>query len=358
MKYLNNSMIKPELVDYIKKQLSNGHDTTTIREHLLKHGYTEALADEGLIAAHAPPVSKKAKMKYFPFSSKALAYLFVVLAVLGIGFGTFSFYSGSSDLAGAAQQAPNPEDLEEQEEIQSENIEEEIFPETTTTETTPMEEEIPLEETVSEEEMPLEETVSETNDIQPIEESSTVQTTENLAPSETEVQELALGCTSNSACSSGSVCYQHTCEIDTDHDGASDAEETAEGTDIHNQDSDADSYFDSDEFSLGTNALDKTDPGYTSCTKTTDCASGQGCGTLGICMTCKDSDSENYKKQGTIRGIQYMTGKIVLSTDSCSTNSKVTEYYCNQGYSFSKSVDCETEYGKGYSCSSGKCVKE
>ncbi len=87
-------MIKPELVDYIKKQLSNGHDTTTIREHLLKHGYTETLADEGLVAAHAPPVSKKAKMKYLPFSGKALAYAVLAILVLGgIGFGAFSFYS-------------------------------------------------------------------------------------------------------------------------------------------------------------------------------------------------------------------------------------------------------------------------
>ncbi|MBI5073178.1 hypothetical protein HZA99_05135 [Candidatus Woesearchaeota archaeon] len=311
-------MAKPELVDYIKKQLSNGHDTATIREHLLKHGYTEALADEGLIAAHAPPLSKKAKMKYFPFSGKALAYVVVVLAVLGIGFGLFSFYQGSSDLAGAAHEAPMPEELQPQQ----------------NTETAPS---------------------STREEPAPPEEIST--STETTTPETTVSEETTAGCTSNSACTSGSVCYQHTCEIDTDHDGASDVQEQEKGTDIHKQDTDADSYFDADEFSAGTDALDSTSPGYTSCKINTDCTSEQACSSSGICVTCKDSDALNYKKQGTIRGVQYIGTNIVLSTDSCDSSGKLTEYYCSQGYSLSKNVDCETEYGTGYSCSSGKCAK-
>lgn len=339
-------MAKPELVDYIKKQLSNGHDTPTIREHLLKHGYTEALADEGLVAAHAPPVSKKVKMKYLPFSGKALAYAVVVLAVLGIGFGFF--YQGSGDLAGAAHEAPFPEDLQPQQQnqkIQASSSTQQEIPQT------PEETSPPIEETSAPSDEFLQQSTSET--------TSTPETTASSETTTPETQEAAAsaGCTSDSACTSGSVCYQHTCEIDTDHDGASDVQEQEKGTDIHKQDSDGDSYFDGDEFSAGTDALDAKVPGYTSCKITTDCASGQVCSSSGICVTCKDSDALNYKKQGTIRGVQYIGSKIALSTDSCSSDGKVTEYYCSQGYSLSKNVDCETEFGTGYSCSTGKCVK-
>lgn len=355
-------MIQPELVDYIKKQLSNGHDAPTIREHLLKHGYTEAVADEALHTIAPPQKQKIPGLKYLPFSNKTIAFAVLALVVLGgIGFGLFSFSGNSGNLAGAAHEAPEefmdePQPKKQKEVPSQESVlEDEKYLE----EESDDEEMTETEETYEEvEEENIEEETEESSEDEEINEED--QEIEEDTEEESSEEEIAagVGCDSNSDCETDSVCYQKVCSTDTDRDGAADTLEEDKGTDIHDQDSDDDSYFDADEFSAKTDALDSADPGYTSCKVTTDCASGQGCSTSGICVTCDDSDDQEYKKAGTIRGVQYTTGNIVLSKESCNSSGMLTEYYCrSDGYSYSETVDCATAVGTEYSCSNGKCVK-
>src|SRR3989338_4749619 len=130
------TMVKPELLDYIKKQLSYGHDAPTIREHLLKHGYTETVADDALHSAVPVQKTKIPGLKYLPFSGKKMTIAFLVFVVLGgIGFALFQMLAGGGDLAGAATEPVELESLEEmmpeeQEEGQDQEPDDELIEET------------------------------------------------------------------------------------------------------------------------------------------------------------------------------------------------------------------------------------
>src|SRR3989338_2443442 len=101
-------MVNKELADYIKRQFEHGHDSATIREHLLKHGYTETIADEALHDVHPPEKPHIKGLKYLPFSAKKMTIAFLVLFALGgVGFALMNLL-GSGDLAGAATE---PTDL-------------------------------------------------------------------------------------------------------------------------------------------------------------------------------------------------------------------------------------------------------
>ena len=136
-------MVNKELADYVKRQFEHGHDSATIREHLLKHGYTETIADEALHDVHPPEKPHIKGLKYLPFSGKKMAIAFLILFALGgIGFALMNLL-GSGDLAGAATE---PTDMLLPHQIKQETIQEEP------------EEEQPTEE-ISEE--PVEETTEE-----------------------------------------------------------------------------------------------------------------------------------------------------------------------------------------------------
>ncbi len=325
-------MATQELVEYIKRQLSYGHNVTTIREHLIKHNYAETIADEALHKA-AEEFGATAKHSHIPF--KKIAYAFIALFVIaGIGFGILQMF-GSEDLAGVATEAepsiviethsaPKEEPLEE--------LPEEII------------EEQP--EEIIEEELP-----EESSEL--IEDEETVE--EQTTPAEyTPTPE----CTSNDDCTSAYVCYKNTCEIDNDRDFLSDAEEFSYETNPLLQDTDDDGYFDSIEVDEGTNPLDSTSPGYTLCSRTEQCPENKACNQAGICVTCYDSDGENYKRKATSYGIHYASGKTLFTQDACTDSGKLLEFYCTtDNYLYYKEINCEQKVGTGYYCNTGKCVK-
>jgi hypothetical protein len=290
-------MIKPELVEYIKRQLAHGHNVTTIREHLLKHNYTAELVDETLHSAAAQfgaTVKKK-----IPF--KKIAYAFIALLIFA-GIAYPFFMPSNEDLAGAATEPETPAVVIEQHE--QENI-----PETP-------QEEIPETEMFVEEEPVAEE--------EPIAEEPKITSTDE----------------------------------DNDHDLVSNTQEAELGTDSLNQDSDGDGYFDYNEIHDGTNPLDPASPGYVSCTKNTDCSAGV-CSSAGICITCSDSDERNYKSEGITSGVHYISSKPLFTQDSCDDAITLIEMYCrDDGYLFYENINCEQEYNEGYYCDNGKCVKE
>lgn len=335
-------MVKPELVEYIKKQLSYGHDAPTIREHLLKHGYTETIADEALHTAVPAQKTKIPGLKYLPFSAKKMTIAFlVVFALGGIGFALMNLLSSSGDLAGAATE---PTDIPRPDQLEQETTQEEPTAQET--------EEIPEEPQLPEE---IEEkTTEEVSEEESIEEEIT---SEEIVEEETTQEVTEAGCTSDSSCDIGYVCYESSCSIDNDRDLLSDAQEETEGTDALDQDSDDDGYFDSQELDDGSDPLNAATPGYTSCKNTSDCAAGSSCTENGICVACEDSDALNYKKKGVTQGVHYTTGKAILAQDNCKDASTLMEYYCRDASAFYvEEIICEEEYGTGYSCSNGKCV--
>ncbi len=323
-------MIKEDLVQYITRQLSQGHNVTSIREHLLKHNYKPEIADEALHkAAEIFGASVPKKKPY-----KKIAYAFIALLAIGGLILTLFFMQTSEDLSGAASEVeqPTPELVPEEpkeqvpEEIIEEPIEEEIIPEELT------------EESVKDESTPedsIEESVPE--------ESTPIQT--------------PAGCTSNSNCDAGFVCYQQICQIDNDRDLVSDTQENEKGMNPLDQDSDDDGYFDYVEVDEGTDALDSASPGYTTCSTTATCGTGQACSENKICITCSDPDNTKYKTKGVSYGVHYVTNKALFTQDTCSNTANLMEFYCTaDGYLYYKTINCEQEEGIGYYCSNGKCV--
>ncbi len=83
---------------------------------------------------------------------------------------------------------------------------------------------------------------------------------------------------------------------------------------------------------------------------TVNCPAGYSC-TNGKCAAvgnlCSETDNgKDYNKAGST------TTTVGTSTDSCTANGKLTEWYCNaQGDKISITVNCPA----GYSCASGAC---
>lgn len=344
-------MIKPELVDYIKKQLSYGHDAPTIKEHLLKHGYTETAADEALHTAVPAQKTKIPGLKYFPFSAKKMTIAFLVLVTLGgIGFALFQMLASNEDLAGAATERPEFLPLEEiPQETRKEQPDEQ-----------PLEEEPEaIERPVAREE--ITEAAPEEVSEELIEEPTEDVVAEESAPASEETEEVVstAGCSGNNACETGYVCYNKYCTIDNDRDSLSDEEEAQHDTDPLDQDSDGDGVFDADEIDAGTDALDAADPGYISCKRNSDCGAGASCTEYGVCIACKDSDGMNYKKRGTTKGVHYTLTTGIYAQDNCNAAGKLIEYFCrSDGYFYFETTSCEDSVGPGYSCENGKCVEE
>lgn len=345
-------MVNKELTDYIKRQFEHGHDAATIREHLLKHGYTETIADEALHDVHPPEKPHIKGLKYLPFSAKKMTIAFLVLFALGgIGFALMNMLSSSGDLAGAATEPTAFPEIEE--EIAQQEPEKELAVQ----ETEENPEDLLLPEDLLPEEIG-EETSIEEEPVQETEAATEETTSEEIVEEEPAAEEVTgAGCASDSSCDTGYVCYESSCSIDNDRDLLSDSQEDTEGTDSLDQDSDDDGYFDAQELEDGSDPLDAADPGYTTCLSTTDCAAGATCSEDGICVACEDNDALNYKKKGVTQGVHYTTGKAILAQDNCKDASTLMEYYCRDASAFYvEEVSCEDEFGTGYSCSNGKCV--
>lgn len=325
-----------ELLDYVKRQLEHGHEPKVLREHLINHGHQPALADEVLKAAGVAEKALAATTKQFLFSGKAIAFVVLGLVVLaGLGVGSYQLFF-VEDIAGSATEPV----LEE-------------FP-ATLKEREEMSEEVPILEIPEEEPVEAVEEELEEEAAEEIEE-------EEMEEAEAEAAEeiiLAGSCSSNSDCAAWETCYESLCQTDTDRDQLPDAVETTEKTDIHDQDSDDDGVSDYDEVKKGTDPLDATTPGYTSCNTDADCAGEGTCSTSDMCIACSDSDAKNDKRRGITKGVHYLSRVFIVSQDSCTSAGKLMEYYCRSDNSlFYKEVDC-ANVGEGYSCDAGVCAKQ
>lgn len=326
-------MIKQELVEYIHRQFQQGHDAATIKEHLMTHGYIPEIAEEAI--KHAKKHKKQHKPMHIPFSAPSVAFLFVCIALFGMSmyWGVQSFFT--EDLAGAVVE-PVQDTM---------NVEE------SKNEETVREEEPSQEQVVQEEQAILEEEI--------IEEASTdeiiLEENEQTAEIESTTRTSHQTC-SASSCPSG-VCYNEQCMDDNDKDGLADVQEEEIGTNRLDQDTDNDGLFDGEEVESGTDPLVFDEASVHYCSSAKDCAAGEGCSDMGICVVCADGDALNYETKGKTSGTHYTNNKALISTDNCS-GEDLLEFYCREdGYLFYQEIDCAAEFGEGYYCSEGKCVR-
>src|SRR3989344_8349592 len=111
---------------------------------------------------------------------------------------------------------------------------------------------------------------------------------------------------------------------------------------------------------------------YTSCDSNGACDSSAACvlsdnagnGRVGECITCEDSDGDNYLELGSTTGVWYNTKHYVPRVDLCGSSDTVIEYVCKEvgGYTYVRykddgvGISCSSTYGSGYSCEDGICV--
>jgi len=111
---------------------------------------------------------------------------------------------------------------------------------------------------------------------------------------------------------------------------------------------------------------------YTSCDSNGACDSSAACvlsdnagnGRVGECITCEDSDGDNYLELGSTTGVWYNTKHYVQRVDLCGSSDTVIEYVCKEvnGYTYVRykddgvGISCSSTYGSGYSCEDGACV--
>jgi hypothetical protein len=317
-------MPNEELVAYIKRQLQNGHSATVVQEHLLNHGHKRDVAKQAMkdAGAHVNPRS----------SLKGIAFVVLALFVLsGLGFGGYSLFFSSNDLAGAATEPIFEEVQEEVIELIVDEVEE------------------PAEYTAEQES-----TESEQNEV---EQSETEEISEAVVDDETEEESISLACSGTNSCSSQQTCYESTCQADADKDQLPDTIEASIATNAYKQDTDEDGVSDYDEYMDGTDPLDTYDPESYACTYDTDCIVGEACSIDGLCITCSDSD-ESYKTHGVTTGVFYSSRLFTVSQDSCDTQGNLIEYHCRENnYLYYENVDCAAVYGDAYSCNNGICSK-
>src|SRR3989344_4963395 len=111
---------------------------------------------------------------------------------------------------------------------------------------------------------------------------------------------------------------------------------------------------------------------YTSCDSNGACDSSAACvlsdnagnGRVGECITCEDSDGDNYLELGSTTGVLYNTKHYVQRVDLCGSSDTVIEYVCKEvnGYTYVRykddgvGISCSSTYGSVYSCEDGACV--
>src|SRR3989344_3297334 len=89
-----------------------------------------------------------------------------------------------------------------------------------------------------------------------------------------------------------------------------------------------------------------------------------GNGRVGECITCEDSDGDNYLELGSTTGVWYNTKHYVQRVDLCGSSDTVIEYVCKEvnGYTYVRykddgvGISCSSTYGSVYSCEDGICV--
>jgi hypothetical protein len=351
-------MPDPELVDYIKRQLANGHDAPTIREHLVNHGHKPKTTDAALKVAGAP--SSKFK-KFTPFSPKVIAYIFLAMVAFGmLGLGGHKMFFAQDNLAGAATdpiaQAEEVEVVQQDVVEVVEEIGEPIMDATVSDDT---EEPLLLDQTTDMEEGAQDEEseLLEGEDVEGLDDEDAMLLEDTQGVEEEPIVETVNGCSSSIECIAGQTCYDGTCQNDADKDGLPDNTEMILGTEVYKQDSDGDGISDYDEYADGTDALDILQPGYYECVNDMDCIEGETCAASGVCIVCDDSDGDNYKKRGLTKGVYYTSRAFLVAQDGCTSDgSSVLEYHCRpDSYLFYEEVNCEMEFGSGSMCSAGIC---
>jgi hypothetical protein len=355
-------MPNQELVEYVKRQLENGHEATVVQEHLVNHGHTPEVAKEAIVAAGGN-IGSTTK-KFTPFSGKAIAFALIGLVLLGgLGFGGYSFFFATNDLAGAATEAVAGSDSEGLEEAAAAtktavNEDEDTSAVSDSDDSEGEDEEETEEEDESDGD--AEEEEEETDD------ESEEETEDEETDEEKEIEEdddvdegdaSPASCSDVTDCDSGEACYDSICQADADKDMLPDDEEDTIGTEVYVQDSDGDGISDYEEYVVGTNPLDSADPGYTECTYDIDCGDGEACTVGGICVACVDDDGDAYKTHGVTSGVFYTSRSFIVSQDSCNSEDLLIEYHCrSDNYLYYSTIDCAGEYGDGYTCSTGKCT--
>ncbi|PIN78264.1 hypothetical protein COV16_06200 [Candidatus Woesearchaeota archaeon CG10_big_fil_rev_8_21_14_0_10_34_8] len=313
-------MPKKDLIDYVKRQLDNGHDAHVIREHLVNHGHSPKIADEVLKSLGYDPKHINSS----PFSGKAIAFVVIGLLVLSsLGFGGYMMFTSSDDLAGAATDATQaPVKTAEEKKVIEQPPHEEV------------------KEVVNEE----------------IKEEETKE--EQIITEEPKTESVLGKCSNDIDCATDETCYKSSCQTDSDKDGLPDNEEKTHGTEIYDQDSDGDGISDLDEVNSGTDPLDSEDPGYASCFYDYDCATDEACTATGVCVACEDSDESNYKKQGITKGVYYTSRLFTVAQDGCTVEGNLLEYHCrSDDYIYYEEISCEDAVDIGYTCDMGRCVQ-
>ena len=79
-------MVNPQLLDYIKSVREKGHTDDSIKEHLIKHGYSQNIVNDAFKEL-SPVVHKEKK----PFPKKIIYLIVGIIFLAGLGYGVYYF---------------------------------------------------------------------------------------------------------------------------------------------------------------------------------------------------------------------------------------------------------------------------
>ncbi len=80
-------MVKKSLIDYVKSLMQKGYSVSTIREQLLKNGYSNKEIDEAISSSYKPTIRHEIYLSH----STILVIVFIIVSLIGIA--SFFYYS-------------------------------------------------------------------------------------------------------------------------------------------------------------------------------------------------------------------------------------------------------------------------
>ena len=80
-------MVNPQLIEYIKSIREKGHKDEDIKNHLIKHGYSQEMVNDAFTKL-SPAVHKEKK----PFPKKIIFIILGIIILAGIGYGIYYFF--------------------------------------------------------------------------------------------------------------------------------------------------------------------------------------------------------------------------------------------------------------------------